>query len=226
MAPDTTTKEDPMTVSDLARVLFRYFVPIRDGAAIGLCDNAPQWAVDVVRKAHGDMMPDDWRYHVIRAACEYLSEDRDDDHEFADGQVDVYTSDRTAWLASSLDRVAYVVDAAADYGARPDPIDAIAQGQYAEAEEILDLVRSALGDVVDAFSDNAACVLVDGGNRGLANADRRAAEIVAEYRPDVTIDPEGDGRDVCDALQPFCDDDHIVEWQEGDLVVAETDGGA
>jgi hypothetical protein len=216
-----------MTVSDLARVLLRYFVPIRDGAAIGLCDDAPQWAVDVVREAHGDMMPDDWRYHVIRAACEYLTDDRDDDGEFADGQVDVYTSDRTAWLASSLDRVAYVVDAAADYGApKGGIVDAIAQGQSAEASEILSLTRSALGDVVDAFSANAACVLVDGGIRGLDDADRRAAEIVAHYRPDVTIDPEGDGRDVCEALQPFCDDDHVVEWQDGDLVVAETDGEA
>jgi hypothetical protein len=216
-----------MTVSDLARVLSRYFVPIRDGQTIGLRDDAPQWAIDVVRKAHGDMMPDDWRYHVIRAACEYLTEDRDDDdHEFADGQVDVYTSDRTAWLASSLDRVAYVVDAAADFGAKADPIDAIAQGQYAEASEILSLTRSALGDVVDAFSANAACVLVDGGIRGLDDADRRAAEIVAHYRPDVTIDPEGDGRDVCEALQPFCDADHVVEWQDGDLVVAELDGDA
>lgn len=93
------------------------FVRLEDGAA--------EWMRDAVREAHGGMLPDDTRYSMIRrtvdAIAEHLAYDGDADlddvrAELIDGLIPVYTSDRLAWLASHLDRLAYCDDAAADMG--------------------------------------------------------------------------------------------------------------
>lgn len=93
------------------------FVRLEDGAA--------EWMRDAVREAHGGMLPDDTRYSMIRrtvdAIAEHLAYDSDADlddarAELIDDLIPVYTSDRLAWLASHLDRLAYCDDAAADMG--------------------------------------------------------------------------------------------------------------
>lgn len=117
-----------------------------------LTNDAPDWLRDLVRTAHGDMFPDDWRYETIRAAVHFLAEYGGDDdaaaHEFADAQVDVYTLARIAWLGSHLRRVQYV-DEARDEGlvsATADIADMIGAGQYEEASEVFHSVRESLSD--------------------------------------------------------------------------------
>lgn len=122
-----------------------------------LKDGRPSWVQDLVREAHGGMMPDDWRYAAIRAAVEHVSDSgaeterdlEDADHEYADAQVDVYTSDRLAWLASNLNRPGYVDEAAAEFGtdADADTVDRIGRGQYMEAREVWgSVVRSLVAE--------------------------------------------------------------------------------
>ena len=118
-------------------------------------DGSPAWVTELVRKAHGDdFLPDDWRYETIRSALAFIGDDATDpeneSHEFADTQVDAYTSNLLAWLGSNLLRLGYVDDAVAEYGGEPGGIaDQIMLGQYAEAREIYELTLSALQDLAD-----------------------------------------------------------------------------
>jgi hypothetical protein len=120
---------------------------------VALRDNAPEWLSELVRSAHGDMLPDDWRYRIIERAVDRISdynlETSDDAHdaagEFADGAVDIYTADRLAWLASNLERVGYCDRAAGEFGdSAGDIVATIGLGQYAEASEVYGLVVEAL----------------------------------------------------------------------------------
>ena len=59
---------------------------------VRLKDGAPEWVTDLVHDAHGDMLPDDWRYSVIQDALETIADSDDPEDasgEFADSQVDV-----------------------------------------------------------------------------------------------------------------------------------------
>lgn len=41
-----------------------------------LKDGSPEWVTDLVLNAHGDFLPDDWRYACIGAALEQKSPNR------------------------------------------------------------------------------------------------------------------------------------------------------
>jgi hypothetical protein len=107
-----------------------------------LRDGRPQWMQDLMRECHGDMMPDDFRYAMIRDVMAEMSEADDlDDLMF---EPDVYTSNLTAWLASHLGRVAYVNEALEQYGEQGAMkyIDqVIGMGQVMELEEIAGAAR-------------------------------------------------------------------------------------
>lgn len=117
-------------------------------------DGAPEWVADIVREAHGDFLPDDWRYQVIWDAVAHIEEFGDDEDiafQFADSHVDVYTSDRLAWLASNLNRASYC-DEAQEEGLVTQDADIIARiglGQYMEASEVFGLVLSFLQRMSD-----------------------------------------------------------------------------
>ncbi len=115
-----------------------------------LRDGAPEWLSDLVREAHAGMLPDDWKYRCISSALECIAESDDPEdaaHEWADGECDVYTSDRLAWLSSNLRRPNYCDDAVGemsiDYG-QEGIVGLIACGQYQEAREVFASVLSSL----------------------------------------------------------------------------------
>lgn len=152
MTTDTTNERPTLTA---ARELADAFVTFkRDGSdeTIYKCkDGTAQWITDAVMAAHGDMMPDDWKYehcsHVADAIVETLEyNDADLDRlevgEIADDLVDIYTASLTAWLASHLDRVGYVDDA--DHAEEADLGDLLRAGQYAELSEIADALAEAI----------------------------------------------------------------------------------
>jgi len=123
---------------------------------INLTDGSPEWMVDLCRAAHdtpyGLMLPDDYRYDVIREAAEYITDDDDEDgHDFADGGVDVYTVDLLAWVGSHGFRRHYVKDACNEYGVDPDRGEdgRWSVGQYAERVEVYGAVLAALNEQVE-----------------------------------------------------------------------------
>ncbi len=132
-----------------------------DGETFTRCkDRAPDWVTDLVHDAHGDFLPDDWRYQTISAALDAIEdagEDADLDDlasEFADGHVDVYTAARFTWLSSSLNRQGYVDEACEEFGFQFDSghgiADAVGLGQYREAEEVFQAVVVFLAARADA----------------------------------------------------------------------------
>lgn len=120
-------------------------------------DDAPEWVTSLVHDAHGDFLPDDWRYDAIRAALGWIHDnepitDADPAHEWADSYVDVYTMARFAWLSSHPQRQFYVDEAASDFGHDPESgiAAAIGLGQYMESREVFEAVVQALTEQAEA----------------------------------------------------------------------------
>lgn len=124
-----------------------YFVRMKDGR--------PEWLFELVHEAHGDFLPDDWRYKTISEALEWIADGNDpgDAGSFADDAVDVYTGARFAWLASNLNRAGYVDEAVQELGDGAYPkggiVEAIGWGQYTEAAEVFGTVERLLEARVD-----------------------------------------------------------------------------
>lgn len=108
-----------------------------------LRDDAPEWVRDAVRRAHGNLLPDDWIYATSRDAFSALSDvDEDTDmqtvwDEFSTAAMDAYTDDRLRWLASHPARLSYCDEAVSDGLCDGSSIaETIGCGQYLEAREI------------------------------------------------------------------------------------------
>lgn len=111
-----------------------------------LDDTAPSTLKDMVRAAHGDFFPDDFRYEVIYSALLALAECRpDDDLEEVRVEVDIYSHELIQWLGSNLKRITYCDEAQSEFGLEmADVMNLITYGQQREKDEIVDLVREAL----------------------------------------------------------------------------------
>lgn len=152
----------PATLAAEARAFFITRQRDNGDTFTATIDATPEWVADMIREAHadhiGDFLPDDRRYLLIRDALDFIEEQgdaasADDCGDFADSAVDVYTSDRIAWLASHLDRLAYC-DAAQDYmgaDAEGGIADMIGMGQYMEASLVY-------ASVFDVLEDRAAAL--------------------------------------------------------------------
>lgn len=80
-------------------------------------DGAPKWVRDAVREAAGGQ------------------------GEFADGEVDIYNSDRAKWLAAHDGNAEYMDEARRDFGPSEQGIMGdIGQGQYRQAKEIYGVI--------------------------------------------------------------------------------------
>jgi hypothetical protein len=179
----TSATMEPMstpTLSTLAQEAYDCFEYREHAEAAGggrhahVKEGSPDWVTDLVREAHGDMMPDNWRYDAIVNALERISDSdaeterdlEDLDHEYCDAQVDVYTSARHEWLASSLSRSGYCDDAVSEglVGPDTDLTDRIGIGQYMEAREVWGSVVRSLVDhqeAVDEDEDEEPYVVID-----------------------------------------------------------------
>jgi hypothetical protein len=117
------------------------------------------WLQEMVYSAHGEFLPDDWRYDCIRAALGWIHDtepdDPEDPGEFADGYVDVYNAALTAWLASDLRRGAYCDEAAEEFGydVERGVFGLIALGQYEEASEVYHAVMEKLNERLEEIED-------------------------------------------------------------------------
>lgn len=121
------------------------------GEIVCLSDDAPQWAQDAVHEAHGDLMPDNWRYKMIEFIADAIDEQDDDDpdiHEIADRFVDnhCYYHQRLDWLSSNLCRMGYCNEAQDEglVAADANMDQRIAIGMYQECAETAGLLLQAL----------------------------------------------------------------------------------
>ena len=149
----------PKTVQTLAAELYAAFksdTRTTGGTFYKLAEGSPEWMTDATFAAHGGMMADDWRYAAIRDVASRMedSEDPEDGFEECDGLVDVYNSDLTSWLASSLLRAEYVNDAVAELEWPGDLFKALQYGQMAEYREIWAALYTFLSDLVDEAEED------------------------------------------------------------------------
>lgn len=93
---------------------------------------------EICHEAHGDMMPDDFKYAFIVEALEQIA-DMTEDCEPIDClyeiEADCYTSDLTKWLNSSNSRVYYLTEALEEYGIK-DGFKALTAAQQKEKLEV------------------------------------------------------------------------------------------
>ena len=121
---------------------------------VHLRKDAPDWMYEIVRGAHGEMLPDEWRYRFIRGVVDAIadSEDLDDARdEFVD-DVSVDTKNLVAWLGSHTVRAAYVDEAVEDMDRSGSIMADIQSGQSAERGEVFDLVREDLKNCAAAIA--------------------------------------------------------------------------
>ncbi len=113
-------------------------------------DEAPEWCTDMAHEAHGDMLPDDWKYEFVSDALSALSENEDEDEARDSLEIPVYYHEQHAWLASNLNRTGYVDEARSELGTSDQNTDAqIAAGMWMEQREVFDLVLSFLQNKVE-----------------------------------------------------------------------------
>lgn len=132
-----------MTIQELAREWLDWFeVGKRDDGKtfFYLKDGAPEELHKMVRRVHGDMLPDDYKYEYIVGALEAIADydgDEDDIEELADElEADCYDSDLLEWLNSHSIRTWYVDKAVEEMGHGGGIIEDIAMGQVEEEREV------------------------------------------------------------------------------------------
>lgn len=110
---------------------------------------------DLMHAAHGDMLPDDFRYQMIHDVLSGMSEDPDgDSFEVCDSCVPVYNHELMAWLSSNNARYGYVDEAIEQYGKGDSVIDDIMGGYLLECMEVYDLINDWLDDNADEGDDD------------------------------------------------------------------------
>lgn len=132
-----------MTIQELAQEWLDWFeVGKRDDGKtfFYLKDGAPEELHKMVRKVHGDMLPDDYKYEYIVGALEAIADydgDEDDIEELADElEADCYDSDLLDWLNSHSIRIWYVDKAVEEMGHGEGVMNDIAMGQVEEEREV------------------------------------------------------------------------------------------
>lgn len=148
----TTTQK---TTQDFAKEALSYFERItrsNDSEAYITKPETPHWLTNLIRFAHIDFMPDDWKYEFIHnALLHYADNDFDDDDlpEAIDSCLSIYNHELLKWVSSNLNRSSYVDDAVNEWAVdRPFNLyEALTSGQYKELEEVFHSVADSLKDL-------------------------------------------------------------------------------
>ncbi len=139
-----------MTIQDLARQYADLFVTKeRDNRDKFLCveDHSNIPLMELIRNAHDEMMPDDYKYQFIHEALEGIAES--DDTDDIGIEADIYNSDLLKWVSSNLTRASYVDRAIAEIDGYDNLWQALSNGQYLERYEILHSVISSLESIIE-----------------------------------------------------------------------------
>jgi hypothetical protein len=119
-------------------------------------DNAEPELGRVMHAAHGhgEHLPDDYIYRFASDALEAIAQADEgaEDDAIQELEADCYTSDLTAWLASTNWRVSFLGDAVTDLGST-DGFDVLMAAQYTELQEVARLVLAELEEIAEEIAD-------------------------------------------------------------------------
>jgi hypothetical protein len=136
-----------MTIQELARQYADMFITAQrdnEETYLTLRDSNDN-LMSLIRDAHGDMMPDDFKYQFIHEALEAIAET--DDIDDINLEPDCYNRDLVKWVSSNLIRASAVDEAVENYSYKCF-YSALRMGQSAEKEEVLYFVRSSLESIL------------------------------------------------------------------------------
>ncbi|GAA6622835.1 hypothetical protein [Scytonema sp. NUACC26] len=122
-------------------------------------DTRPEELQDLIREAHGDMFPDDWKYDFIFDALNTIVDSETDDLEDLGYEIegDIYNRDLLNWLASNLTRSDYVNEFVESYGVKSSNFDLmgiVRHGQVEEKREVYNSVLQSLQKLIDEIEDD------------------------------------------------------------------------
>ena len=111
-----------------------------------VCNHADEALDELIRKAHGDLLPDDFCYETIHdALCAFAECESEDQLYEVNLEPDIYYHELLKWLSSHLKRMAYCDEAIAEFGLQnTDLMTLVAHGQQREQDEIVALIRESL----------------------------------------------------------------------------------
>lgn len=125
------------------------FVYLRDGS--------PEWMTDLCHHAHGDMLPDDWRYELIERAVGAIANAEDDTESaydlFLEEEIDHLYSRLLDWVSSHSSRPCRVDDVVDNYG-YDNFFSAVAMAQESELQEIAVLVWEFLQEMIEEMEED------------------------------------------------------------------------
>ncbi len=126
-------------------------------------DDSPSWVTEIIHDAHGNDMPRDDIYSVIKRVVEHLfNNDVDDIDDAKDSlsevESDVYTRDLLEWLAGNLGNIDYLGQAA-EMGIT-DGFQLLSYGQLLFIQEIGCNLLDSINDHIDEIEE----VLEEGGD--------------------------------------------------------------
>ncbi len=159
-----TTKDHFKTVTGELSEAFESFKRNNGKTAYKRKDDCPDWITsDLMLQFHqalDDRLPSDWVYETVMHLASSFEErdsieDIEDDslHEIVDGQVDVYYSHLTDWLASHNGNLCLVDEACEELGRPDDTSKAIQLGQYMAIERIARAMLEAIGEEIEERED-------------------------------------------------------------------------
>ena len=99
--------------------------------------------------AHGDMLPDDFRYTMIHdILCNMVDDDGDEDPiDMLDSLVPIYSSDLLAWISSNLTRISYCDQYQDEFdGSALKLTEIITGGYFEELQEVYYLINEWLDE--------------------------------------------------------------------------------
>ncbi len=141
------------TIQEIARYFTEMFIQserVNGDKFWKTIDDRPEELTELIYAAHGDMLPDDWKYAFVREALIDFSEAEDPDD--VQPEADIYTNDLTAWLHSRADRYYYCDQYQEDFGVKANTSmsDRLSGGQYMEKREVYYSVLSSLRDLEES----------------------------------------------------------------------------
>ena len=101
--------------------------------------------------AHGDFIPDDFRYKMIHDILANMDDDDDQDPiDMLDSLVPIYSSDLLAWISSNLTRISYCDQYQDEFdGSALKLTEIITGGYFEELQEVYYLINEWLDENIE-----------------------------------------------------------------------------
>lgn len=108
------------------------------------------WQENIIRKARGKMLPDDYKYKFVKTVLSALADSQAgrEDEAIKEIEPDVYTGGLVAWLNRNNDRACSIDEAMQEDEAK-DGFNALSIAQQLEKQEVARLVLAGIREYIE-----------------------------------------------------------------------------